>query len=129
MNKKLCLLIAAAALVTAPVVHAETTTESAKTTIDKSDDGNYTAKTTTQRDQSNGTSTSKTDTVKMSTDSKGNTDKKVETDVTRDPPGLMNKSTAKTTDETVKNTDGTTKVVHKKTVDGKTVEDDKQETK
>ena len=129
MSKKLYLLIAASAFLVAPAIHAETTSTTSKTTIDHTDDGNYTAKSTTQQDEPSGTTITKTDKLKMSTDSKGTTDKKVESDTTRDPPGLFNKTTSKTVDESIKNPDGTGKTVHKQIINGKTVEDNTQETK
>jgi hypothetical protein len=52
-----------------------------------------------------------------------------ETTSVHDPKGLMNKDVAKTTDTTETKEDGTTEVNHKETVNGKTVEDTKVETK
>lgn len=52
-----------------------------------------------------------------------------ETTSTHDPKGLMNKDVSKTVDTTESKADGTTETEHKETVNGKTVEDTKVETK
>lgn len=52
-----------------------------------------------------------------------------ETTSTHDPKGLMNKEVSKTTDTTEVKADGTAETEHKETVNGKTVEDTKVETK
>ncbi|MDB5491143.1 MAG: hypothetical protein JWO78_992 [Micavibrio sp.] len=88
---------------------------------------------------------SKSDSVTKSTTAGGTTDK-VETKATvkhgkhgrktvkettsvHDPKGMMNKEVAKTTDTTEAKEDGTVEINHKETVNGKTVEETKVETK
>lgn len=96
-----------------------------KVKIEKKEDGSYKETTKTSHTDTAGTTTSAERKVDVDVNSDGTTDKTVKTEVSTDPKGLMNKETEKTKDMEKTKSDGTVESSHKKTVNGKTVEDTK----
>ena len=103
---------------------ADETYES-KTKVSQDKDGSYKKESKETMDDAHGSS-SATQTDKMNVDSKGNTERTVETQSKDDPKGLFNTNKVKTKD-VVKSKDGKTTTEHKKTVNGDTVEHTKTE--
>ncbi len=112
-------------------VPAFAATESAesKTTVERDSKGNYKEETKSQNTNAAGTTNASENKTTVDVKSDGSVDKTVKTEESRDPKGLMNKTSTKTTDskETTKN--GAQTLTHKKVVNGKTVEDSTVETK
>jgi hypothetical protein len=125
MKKTAMLLASATALVlSAPVFAADKETYKSTTKVEKDSQGNYDAKSKTTATNAAGTTTSTEKKVDVDVDSNGNIDKTVKTEESTDPKGLMNKTTVKTKDTETTNKNGTVDATHKKTVNGKTVEDE-----
>lgn len=118
----------AAMALTAPAFAADKESYESKTKVEKSANGDYSEKTTTEKTDMSGTTTSSDKKVSVDVDSNGNTTKSVKTEEVTDPKGLMNKEVTKTKD-TEKMKDGSVETSHKKTVNGKTVEDTSTSTK
>jgi hypothetical protein len=128
MKTAMLLTTAAALALSAPAFAAEKEKYESKTKIESDAKGNYDAKVKSEKTDMDGTTSKFQKKVDVDVDSKGNTDTTVKTEESRDPKGLMNKSTVKTTDSEKMKSDGTVETEHKKTVDGKTVEDSKSTT-
>lgn len=124
MNKTLLLASAAAVALSAPAFAADKETYKSTTKVEHDSKGNYDAKSATTKTDAAGTTTSKEKTVEVDVDAKGNTDTTVKTEESTDPKGLMNKTKVKTTDTEKAKVDGTVDTTHKKTVNGKTVEEE-----
>ncbi len=95
-----------------------------KTVVKKDDDGNY-SKTQTKTSEStdeSGTTTKSQTKVEVESDADGNAERKVISETSTDPKGLMNKSKTVTTD-TIKYKDGQVEKKYQKKVDGKVVEE------
>lgn len=125
MNFKLALVATVATLALSSNAIAADSTYKAETEIKKDKDGSYTKTTSETGSDNTGASSVKTETdVEVNKD--GTVDKTVETEVTKDPKGLMNKEKTKVKDS-VKHKDGKAVIKHKKTVNGDTVEDTEKE--
>ena len=100
-----------------------------KTTVEKDADGHYSRKQTSSSESTDaqGTTTQSEINVKVDTDADGNAQRKVTTESSTDPKGLMNKTKSKTIDN-VKYRNGKVEKTHKKVVNGKTVEETQEET-
>lgn len=107
-------------------VSAET---QSKTTVEKDASGNYRQEQSRAAESTDaaGTTTKSETKVEVKADPEGNSEKKVTTETSVDPEGLMNKSKTVTTDS-VKYKDGKIEKKYKKKVDGKTVEENMEET-
>lgn len=118
------MLLASAAAVAfiTPAIAAEKESYKSETKVEKDSKGNYEAKTSATQTDAAGTTTSVEKKVDTDVDSKGNADTTVKTETVTDPKGLMNKTTVKTKDTEKTNADGSVDATHKKTVNGKTVE-------
>lgn len=129
MNKPFMLLASAAALAfTAPAFAADKETFKSETKVEKDGKGNYEAKTETKATDAAGTTTTAEKKVDVDVDSDGSKETTVESKATVDPKGLGNKETVKIKNTAETKADGTTETSHKKTVNGKTVEDEKTTT-
>lgn len=127
--KTLLLTTVAAFALSAPAFAAEKETFESKTKVEKKADGDYKETTKSSATNAAGTTTTTEKKVDVDVDSKGNVDTSVKTEVTTDPKGLMNKETTKTKDTENTKADGSVEVKHKKTVNGKTVEETEDTTK
>ena len=126
MNKTILLLTSAAALaLAAPAFSADKETYKSETKVEKDEKGNYEAKTKTSATDTAGTTTKMEKEVDVEVNADGTTDTTVKTEEVTDPKGLMNKTKVVTKDSAKTNVDGTVDTSHKKTVDGKTVVDEK----
>ncbi len=124
MKTLLMSLTALALVAAAPAFAADKESYKTETKVEAKDDGSFEKKTSEESTNMAGT-TDKTKTeAKVDVKSDGTADKKVMTKTTHDPKGLFNAHTTKT--EKKVDADGVTKV--KKTVDGKTVVDQKTDT-
>ena len=128
-NTNLVLASIIALSLSAPAFAADKESYESKTKIEKDVDGNYKEKTKTEKTDVAGTTNSVEKDVKVKVKSSGETDKTVKTTEVTDPKGLMNKETTKTTDTVKAKADGTVESDHKKTVNGKTVEENSESTK
>lgn len=120
------LLVTASALAFSSAAYAADEKYESKVKVEKKDDGSYKETSKTSHTDTAGTTTSSERKVDVDVDSDGSTDKTVKTETTTDPKGLMNKETEKTKDTEKSKADGTVSTSHKKTVNGKTVEDTKE---
>lgn len=122
MNKTFALLASVAAIaLAAPAFSADETIKS-ETKIERDNDGSYT-KTTSQKHDTDAGATSAKTKVDVDVNKDGTVEKTTTTKEVNDPDGLMNKDTVKTKEKVKTHKDGTTSVEHKKTVNGKTVEE------
>jgi hypothetical protein len=123
-------LLAAAALsailIAGPSFAATSTDSTTDTSYDAKDNGGYVAKEKSETTDAAGTTTKHTAKKSVSVDDKGNKSTTVKIKSSTDPKGLMNKTTTETTN-TAKETEDGTKYSHKKTVNGKTVEENSDE--
>lgn len=123
-------LLAAAALsavlVAGPSFAATSTDASTETSYDAKDNGGYTAKEKTEHTDASGTTVKHTATKKVDVDSKGNKETTVDVKSSTDPKGLMNKTSVETKNKAVEK-DGSATYMHKKIVNGKTVEENTEE--
>ncbi len=104
----------------------KSTVESTK--IIKNDDGKYEDSNSTEiKNGVTGTKTTKESSVESKTNKAGDFEKTVETNVSTDPKGLMNKSSVKVIDK-VEKKDGQNKYNYIKKVNGRTIEDKTMET-
>ncbi len=130
MNKTLALLAAAGITFAVPAFAADSVSTEAqsKTKIEKDSDGNYTKtqKMSQESTDTAGTTTSAETNVKVDIDADGESARTVKSKVVEDPKGLFNKTKTLTTD-TVKDKNGVVETDHKKTVNGKTVEEEKHQ--
>lgn len=124
MKKSILLASVAAIALTAPAFAADKETYKSETKVEKDSKGNYDAKSETSKTDTAGTTTSVEKKVDVDVDGAGNVEKTVKTEETTDPKGLMNKTKVKTKDTTTTHSDGTVDSSHKKTVNGKTVENE-----
>ncbi len=129
MRKLPLLLVTASAMAFSTVAYAADEKYESKVSVDKKDNGDYKATTKTSHTDTAGTKTTSDSKVKIDVDKDGTIDKTTKTEETTDPKGLMNKTKTKIKDEEKTHTDGTVETSHKKTVDGKTVEDTSTNTK
>ena len=126
MTKTHLLLVSVAAVVfAAPGYAADKETYKSETKIEKDSKGNYESKANVSKTDMEGTTTKAEKKVDINVDSDGETKKTVTTEESTDPKGLMNKTTTKTKDTEKTHSDGTAETTHKKTVNGKTVEEEK----
>ncbi len=122
-NKLILSAFAAVTLViSSPAFSADKETYKSSTMVEKDTDGNYEKKVSEKATDAAGTTTAKEVKAKVDVDNNGDKESTVTTKSSTDPKGLMNKTTVKTEDK-VKMKDGKTEAEHKKTVNGKTVED------
>lgn len=127
MRKLFALAALSAFLIATPSFAATTTTDSSSdTSYDAKDNGGYVAKEKSETTDANGTTIKHATTKKVDLDSNGNKTTKVNIKSSTDPKGLMNKSTTETTNKAVEK-DGKSEYTHKKTVNGKTVEENSEE--
>lgn len=125
MNKMVVLLASAASVAfVAPVFAADKETFKSETKIEKDSKGNYNSKSSTSTTDAAGTTSSMEKKVSVDVDSDGSREKTVKTEETTDPKGLMNKTTTKIKDTEKTDKNGNVETSHKKTVNGKTVEED-----
>ena len=117
----LCITAATLAF-TAPVMAADEKIET-KVSIEKDDDGEYKETSKSTHTDTAGTKTTSKRKVEVDVEDDGSVEKVVKTEKVTDPKGLMNKETQKTETTEKTNADGTVETNHKKTVNGKTVED------
>lgn len=119
------LLVPAIALALAGSALAEEKTKyESEVKIGQDSKGNYERKTSEERKDATGKSSTET-TVDVDVEGDGDTEKTVTTKAVNDPKGLMNKTTTKTKDK-ITQEDGKITQEHKKTVNGRTVEEDKK---
>jgi len=115
----------------APTLADDTVTSKVKseTTIKKDTDGEYHKKQTKSVESTDetGTTTKSQTKVEVNTEADGTGESKVTTETSTDPKGILNKTKTVTTDS-VKYEDGKIEKSYKKKVDGKTVEENKEET-
>ncbi len=125
MNRTLALLAAVAGVAfAAPSFAADTATYETKTKVKADDDGDYKETTTTESKDMAGTKTESESKVDVDAKADGSVEKTVTTEKTSDPKGLGNKTKVKTKDTVKTDAAGNTMdSKHKKTVNGKTVED------
>jgi hypothetical protein len=129
--KKLAYLAAVSVLaLAAPAFAAEDTSAKAKveSNVEHKADGGYeeSRKSVTEKTDAAGTETREETKVKVEQKADGDMEKTVKTETKVDPEGLMNQKKTVVEDKTeVK--DGKATTHHTKKVDGKTVEDTKQE--
>lgn len=126
MNKHFALLTAAASLAMAAPALAEDVSATSNSSVNYDDHGGYTKKSAAEHIDAAGTKTTSDTKVTLDKDKHGNIEKRVETNTTTDPKGLLNKQTEKTVD-TVKTIDGKASYETKKTVNGETVVEKKVE--
>jgi hypothetical protein len=124
MKTSILLASVAAIALTSPAFAADKETYKSETKVEKDSKGNYDAKSETSKTDAAGTTTSLEKKVDVDVDAAGNVDKTVKTEEVTDPKGLMNKTKVKTKDTTTTHSNGTVDSSHKKTVNGKTVEDE-----
>ena len=119
------MLVTASAMAFSVSAYAADEKFESKVKIEKKDDGSYKETSKTSNTDAAGTTMSAERKVDVDVDSDGTMDKTVKTQVVTDPKGLMNKETEKTKDTEKLKADGTVETTHKKTVNGKKVEDTK----
>jgi hypothetical protein len=132
--KRIFILAATSAVTFASSSLAQETvsaTTEAKTTIEKDAHGNYEKKqkVTAKSTDEAGTATKSETKVNVKIDADGSSEKSVTHEAMTDPTGLMNKTKTVTSDTIKKKDDGSVTAKHKKTVDGKIVEENNEETK
>ncbi len=128
MKKTSIVLATVAALAfssAAIAAEAETTT---KASIEADSKGNMDKKVKTTSTDSAGTKTVTEKKTSVDAKADGSMDKTVKTEETVDPKGLMNKTKTKTKEEVKTDASGN-EMMHKKTVDGKVVEETTTEKK
>ena len=120
--KPLLTLTALIAVSAAMPALAEDTSAQSETSIKSMSNGGMKAEEKTESTDANGTVSNSKTTKNVDVDSNG--DKKTTVDIqdSKDPKGLFNKSTTKVHNEAVEK-NGKTEYTHKKTVNGKTVEE------
>lgn len=127
MRKLYVLTALTALLAAAPALADEAVNNQSQSTYKANENGGYEAKSKVEHTNTNGTSTTQSLDKKVDVDSKGNTETTAEVKTTTDPKGLFNKKTTKIENK-AKQKDGDAEYSHKKSVNGKTVEDSKETT-
>jgi hypothetical protein len=127
-------ILAASSVAFAGSAHAAETvsaTTQAKTTVERDASGNYEKKqkVTAKSTDEAGTTTKSETKVDVEIDADGSGEKTVKHESVTDPKGLMNKTKTVTTDTIKQKDDGTVSTKHKKTVDGKIVEETTEDNK
>jgi hypothetical protein len=122
----LAAVTALALTLSAPAFSAESTSDT-ETKVEKNDNGDYKAETTSKSEDSAGTATESEKKVEVDTGSNGDMEKTVTTEHSTDPKGLFNKKKTSTKD-VIKRKGDKTVVKHKKKINGDTVEDSESTT-
>ncbi|MEJ0063908.1 MAG: hypothetical protein WDO70_12160 [Alphaproteobacteria bacterium] len=130
MSSPLALVILGVALTTLPIpaqAAEEKESYKAETTVKTHDNGGYSTKAKEETTDAGGTTINKETTKDVTIGSEGG-ETKVKSTITKDPPGLLNKTTIETEDSTATK-NGSVEASHVKKVDGKIVEEKKDKEK
>ncbi|MDP9128057.1 MAG: hypothetical protein M3N08_07355 [Pseudomonadota bacterium] len=122
MKKLYALTALSALLASSPVLADDAVSNQTKSTYQPLANGGFEAKDSVEHTNANGTSTAETVDKKVSIDKNGNKETTVDVKASTDPKGLMNKTTTEVHDKAIEK-DGKEEYKHKKTVNGKTVEE------
>ena len=128
MKPTLLTAVALTALIAAPAHAADTPESKSQQNYQATDNGGFKASDQSEATDASGTTVTHETTKKVDVDSRGNTTTTVDIKKSEDPKGLFNKSTTEVENKAVQK-DGKAEYIHKKIVNGKTVEktDDVQE--
>ncbi len=129
MKKNIFMVSLCAFALSTPAFAVDTETSESSTKVQQDSNGNYSNKTSSQSTDAAGTTYTKDQKKTVDVDSSGNKDINSTTVETKDPKGLMNKTTVKKMHHSKTNSDGTVDTSNKTVVDGKTVESNTETTK
>lgn len=123
--KNLLITLTGAALLTATAAIAADEKYHSETDIKRGTDGSYESNTEVNATDAAGTAVKKELTTEVDVDADGDKETSVKYKTTRDPKGLMNKSTTET-ERTTKEDGSSTTTTYKKKVDGEVVTEEKK---